>query len=44
MRRLRNGLSCEYEKEYSKIVVVLNEIYEFYPFMKKILNELEEKS
>ena len=43
MRRLRNRLSHEYEKEYIKIVVILNEIYEFYPFMKKILNELEER-
>ena len=43
-RNLRNRLSHEYEKEYAKIAIVLNDIYEFYPKLEKILNELKKRS
>jgi len=43
-RNLRNRFSHEYEKEYLKIADALNDIYEFYPKLEKILNELKSRS
>jgi len=43
-RSLRNRFSHEYEKEYIKIADALNDIYEFYPKLEKILNELKSRS
>jgi len=43
-RNLRNRFSHEYEKEYAKIAIALNDIYEFYPKLEKILNELKKRS
>ena len=43
-RNLRNRFSQEYEKEYIKIADALNDIYEFYPKLEKILNELKSRS
>ena len=44
MRSLRNKLSHEYEKEYIKIATSINDIYEFYPKLEKILDELNSRS
>ena len=43
-RNLRNRLFHEYEKEYIKIADALNDIYELYPKLEKILNELKNRS
>jgi len=43
-RNLRNRFSHEYEKEYIKITSALNDIYEFYPKLEKILKELKSRS
>jgi len=43
-RSLRNRFSHEYEKDYLKIAIALNDIYEFYPKLEKILNELKNRS
>ena len=43
-RSLRNRFSHEYEKNYLKIAIALNDIYEFYPKLEKILNELKNRS
>jgi len=42
-RSIRNRISHEYEEDYSKIALVINDIYELFPILKKVLNELEDK-
>ena len=42
-RSLRNKISHEYEENYSKISAAIYEIYEFFPILKKILKELEDR-
>jgi len=42
-RSIRNRISHEYEEDYSKITLVVNDIYELFPLLKKVLKELEDR-
>ena len=42
-RSIRNRISHEYEEDYSKIALVINDIYELFPLLKKVLKELEDR-
>jgi len=43
LRSIRNRLNHEYEVDYEKIAIVINEIYKEMKFLEKIVKELEEK-
>ena len=42
-RSIRNRISHEYEEDYSKIALIINDIYELFPLLKKVLKELEDR-
>ncbi|EDM24065.1 hypothetical protein [Caminibacter mediatlanticus] len=42
-RSIRNRISHQYEEDYSKITLVVNDIYELFPLLKKVLKELEDR-